>query len=378
MASSNNSKIISDVSPHTIKKFELIETYIKSWAHKLLLTDACSGIIFIDCMCNSGVYKDDKGETVIGTPIRIASALLDVARRYPSKQVHLYFNDNDSRKIVELKKHLPDDERNYRIITTEQDGNELLKWLGQQLAFTNQNHMHYFLLYDPYDASIDWEALTPFFRNWGEVLINHMISDSIRAIPQAKKEEAKKKYTGTYQVTDISELVPYGSDKSAYEKRVLEIINKLKGTENRQYYVAAFPFFNTRNALVYDLVHCTAHEKGFKLFKSTAWKTFGGKSSAKTTHTHDVEGQLTFGFISENQPTVAVDEYCYTLENAAQYLQDHFHGQADVAKQDVWKYLDQHPVFTSEGFAQKICDILKNTYGAKISRSTISFSDRRG
>ena len=89
MANNNNSKIISDAHQHTVKKFELIETYIKSWAQKLMLTDSCSGIIFIDCMCNSGVYKDDDKNEVYGTPIRVANALLDVARIYPLKQVHL-------------------------------------------------------------------------------------------------------------------------------------------------------------------------------------------------------------------------------------------------------------------------------------------------
>ena len=42
--------IISKASPHTIKKFELIEEYIKSWAQKLLLTESCNGLIFIDCI----------------------------------------------------------------------------------------------------------------------------------------------------------------------------------------------------------------------------------------------------------------------------------------------------------------------------------------
>ena len=99
MASNNNSKIISDAHPHTIKKFELIETYIKSWAQKLMLNDSCSGIVFIDCMCNSGVYRDDDGKEVFGTPIRVANALLDVARTYTDKQVHLFFNDYDAKKI---------------------------------------------------------------------------------------------------------------------------------------------------------------------------------------------------------------------------------------------------------------------------------------
>lgn len=99
MSSSNNDKIISDAHPHTIKKFELIETYIKSWAQKLMLLDSCSGIIFIDCMCNSGVYKSDEGEIVYGTPIRVANALLDVARTYPHKQVQLYLTIIIKRKL---------------------------------------------------------------------------------------------------------------------------------------------------------------------------------------------------------------------------------------------------------------------------------------
>lgn len=276
MSSSNNTKVISKASPHTIKKFELIETYIKSWAQILMLNSSSTGIIFIDCMCNSGVYRDDNGNIVYGTPIRVANALVDVSRTYVDKQVHLYFNDYNEKKIEELKKHLPQDERNFKIVTTIRDGNKLLKWIGPQL--NRNSHMHFFLLYDPYDASIDWEALLPFFRHWGEVLINHMISDTVRAVQRVKREEKKKKYEGTYQVDDIADLIPYGSDKAAYEKRLLKIIDSMKGSSKRQYYVAAFPFFNIKNALVYDLIHCTSHGAGFKLFKKTAWKTLDRKS----------------------------------------------------------------------------------------------------
>lgn len=374
MAKDNSSKTNNIAHPHTIKKFELIENYIKSWAQILMLNNSCSGIIFIDCMCNSGVYKDDDGKTVYGTPIRVANTLLDVARTYPNKQVHVFFNDIDSRRIAVLKEHLPQDERNYKIVTTTRDGNELLKWIGPQL--NQNNHMHFFLLYDPYDASIDWSALLPFFRNWGEVLINHMISDSVRAISQVKKEDKKKKYTDTYQVEDISELIPYGSDKTAYEKRLYEIISKMKGSDSRIYYVAAFPFFNTRNSLVYDLVHCTSHEKGFRLFKSTAWKTFGDKSSTKNKHR--IEGQLMFDFAGSGVIKHDEDEYCYDLNSIASYIQEHFRGRKDVSLDEVWRILDKHPVFPSDGYRKDIKDILKNEYGAKVSQKTITFSEGRG
>ena len=162
MASSNNKEIISKASPHTIKKFELIEEYIKSWAQKLMLNQYCNGIIFIDCMCNSGLYHDENGVLVEGTPIRVAKALRDVAGQYPHKQVFLYFNDIDHDKTDLLQTKLPSAKGNYHVVVTHEDGNALLKEISSKLDL--HNNLHYFLLYDPYDASIDWEALFPFLE----------------------------------------------------------------------------------------------------------------------------------------------------------------------------------------------------------------------
>ncbi|MGN6713172.1 three-Cys-motif partner protein TcmP [Anaerocolumna jejuensis] len=377
MSSSNNEKVISKASPHTVKKFDLIEEYIKSWAQKLMLNEACNGLVFIDCMCSSGMYTDAEGKFVKGTPVRVAEALLDVARTYTQKQVFLYLNDNSKDKIKELKKHLPSDERNFRIVTSVGDGNELLKTIGLQLNQTN--HLHFFLLYDPYDASIDWEALLPFFKNWGEVLINHMISDSIRAISQVKNDSAKKKYEGTYLVDDVKKLIPFGSNKAAYEQRLREIIEFLKGYSERKYYIAAFPFFNTKNSLVYDLVHCTSHEAGFKLFKTTAWKTFGDKSSLKNRHGE--EGQLMFDFTGESACKPVVDDYCYDVYSIVSYVQDNFCGKKDVPLEDIWSLLDEHPVFPSDGYRSQIKSVLKQDFGAQMLRQKtekINFSDKRG
>ena len=257
--------VISKASPHTIKKFELIEEYIKSWAQKLMLNNSCNGLIFIDCMCNSGIYTDDAGEIVKGTAVRVSEALLEVARTYTDKTVYIYLNDKDAKRVDELEKHLPQNERNFQIVTSRLDAHELLKTIGPQLCQTG--HLHYFLLYDPYDASIDWEALLPFFRNWGEVMINHMVSDPVRAITRAKRKTTKEKYENTY-LEDFEKLVPFGSNKTAYEARVEEIISSLHGT--RKYYVAAFPFYNVHNSHMYNLIHCTSHKEGFKLYKKSA------------------------------------------------------------------------------------------------------------
>lgn len=356
--SSRKKSVISKASPHTIKKFELIEEYIKSWAQKLLLTESCNGLIFIDCMCNSGVYTDNTGQLVKGTAVRVSEALREAARTYTQKNIHIYLNDKDKARVDELKKHLPQDERNFKIVTSCSDAHELLRTIGPQLYGTG--HLHYFLLYDPYDATIDWEALLPFFRNWGEVMINHMVSDPVRAISSAKKKTTKVKYENTY-LEDFEKLVPYGSDKTAYEARVEEIINSLKGA--RRYYVSAFPFYNTQNSLVYNLIHCTSNKEGFKLYKRSAWKVFGAQSSTK----HSVENrQLSFNFLGEIAEEE--DESCLHVIDIAKYLQRSFRWRKQVPLDEMWELLDNHPIFPSEGFRNEVKGNLTGFFDAKIEQ----------
>lgn len=335
-------QVISKASPHTVKKFELIEKYIKSWAQKLMLNKYCDTLVYIDCMCNSGVYKNVNDEIIKGTPVRVAEALLDVARKYPQKFVEIYLNDIKEERVNELKKHLPDNERNFKIITLAQDANDFLNTIGPQ--FYQKKSSHYFLLYDPYDASINWEVLIPFFRNWGEVLINHMVSDPIRAIKCAKKKAAKEKYETTY-LAEFEKLVPFGSDKQAYEKRIKDIIEVMKGPRNC--YVSAFPFYNRQNTQIYSLVHCTGNIEGFKLYKACAWKVFGGRSSIKNTHSATELLAFNFSYDTNEILVPETDKSCFTVHDIAQYLQEYFSGRKQVNLDEIWNLLDNHPIFPS-------------------------------
>lgn len=359
MASSNNNETISRASLHTQKKFELIEKYIMPWAQKLMNNASCKGLVFIDCMCNSGLYHDENGETIEGTPLRVARILRDIAGQYPFKQVYLYFNDRDAAKTALLSEKVPKETANFHIEITCKDASELLKTIGPKL---DQPNLHYFLLYDPYDASIDWEALLPFFRYWGEVMINHMVSDPVRAISQVKKESTMQKYEGTYRVSDFEQLVPFGSDKAAYEKRVLQIINALKG--QRRYYVAAYPFYNTQNSQMYSLIHCTSNPVGFELYKKTAWQTFGDHSSNKNTHGN--ENQLMLDFDGSGTITTMTDESCFNVRDIAKYIQYRFKGKRDVLLEEVYRSLESHPIFPADGYRSQIKDYLKSDFGAKI------------
>ncbi len=205
MASSKRNDLVSVAPPHSIKKFELISEYVKAWIQILMLNQKCRGIVYIDCMSNSGVYKNDEGEEIEGTPLLVSEIIADAMITYTNKQAYLYFNDLDSKKIDLLKTRIPKQTNNFHIYTEAMDANVLLRKIGTQFA-TAFSDMHFLLVYDPYDAHIEWDAMMPFLKNWGEIIINHMVSDPIRGAKTAKKQKVIEKYEETYQTT-IDELI---------------------------------------------------------------------------------------------------------------------------------------------------------------------------
>lgn len=196
-----------------------------------------------------------------------------------------------------------------------------------------------------------------------------MVSDSIRAIKMVKSSEAVQKYEMTYQ-SSIDELIPYGSDKEAYEKRIQEIIKNL--SKRTQYYVSSFPLFNKNNSLLYDLIHCTSNKEGFKLFKKCAWKTFEGKSSNKNLHGNDQLIVLNFDDLGEST-RIFIDSYCYNILNIVDYLYQNFKGQKNVMLKELWECLDNHPIFPTDGFKKMIKNELVARYNVNIHKSTIDF-----
>lgn len=148
----------------------------------------------------------------------------------------------------------------------------------------------------------------------------------------------------------------------------------LRRDRRKDYYIAAAPFFNKKNAIAYNLIHCTSNIAGFRLYKKSAWQTFGGKSSTKDTH--GVENQLVLDLNGGCNPTTKTDDDCYYTKDIAKYLQAIFDGQQDVALVTVWEALDRHPIFPYDCYRKEIKDELKQHYGAKIQKSSICFSSR--
>lgn len=241
-------KIVQKVSLHTIKKIQMIASYVEGWSQKLVNYIECKELVFIDCMSNSGEYYFSNNK-IKGTPVRVAEVLNEVATNHSDKMIRLIFNDYNKEKIEHLRNLLPTDMQNFKIETYSLDANVLLKNIGRNLI--KNNNCHILLIYDPYDASIDWDAIEPFLNCWGEIIINHMVSDSIRGVKESKSEKARNKYEKTYQKS-IEQLILSGNSRQAYEQRIKEIILQLN--HNKKCYIASFPFFNSKNALLYNLI----------------------------------------------------------------------------------------------------------------------------
>ena len=375
MTKKSDVEIITEAKPHTIKKFELIERYVDEWARKILGfegvngRDGSKGVIYIDCMSNSGVYKDIEGKLVGGTALRVAKKLNDIIPNYPGKHAILIFNDLVPEKIQFLKEEIDRSNlANIEVYFKNEDCNALLRGLNLE-GFKKQYNT--LLLYDPYNAFIDWDAVTPYLNRWGEVIINHMVSDTSRGASQAKNPAVIARYTETYQ-NDIQTIIEMGKNKKELNDVVISIINDRFMHPSSQKYIASFPFFTRSNGLLYNLIHCCSNIEGIKLFKKVAWKTFGDKSSLKNTHGNELQTHIDlFGTgIAESE----TDEDCYFVEDIAKYIYKNYGSKGSVSLSEIYEDLDKHPIFPSDGYKLDIKDALRQIYCVEFHRDgTVTF-----
>lgn len=85
-SSMSNNDVITLAHAHSILKFNQIEMYIGEWAHKLLNYSDCQYLVYIDCMCNSGIYKTSNEEIIKGSALRVANILSMDAKKYENKR----------------------------------------------------------------------------------------------------------------------------------------------------------------------------------------------------------------------------------------------------------------------------------------------------
>ena len=358
-----NNKVLDTVGNHTINKFKLITTYTRDWAYKLLNYSECDGIIFIDCMCNSGKYiNKDTGELIDGTAILVAIELLHAAKKYPNKTVQLFFNDYNEDRIYFLRNQLSaivlNAPKNYKIHLSSLDSSFFLK------RFTNNGikNSNTLLIYDPYNVNIDWKALDLFINTWGEVIINHMVSDIIRNRSQILKKDVIERYENSY-LTEFDNLV--NIPKGEFQVKIETIIKRIS---KKNAFISTVPFYIKTNIQIYNLIHISHSSKGFILFKKIAWKLGGGQSAIKE------KGKVANLKLLLDEEDNFDCENNYTMEDMMNHVIMVFADKGNVHINEIYEYLDNHPIFVADGFKKDIKIYLKKVYDCRIINDVVIFN----
>lgn len=270
----NNDKYLDEAKLHTQYKIKYIKNYVKRW---LNVAVNCSqrNIVFIDSMCNAGVYKDG----IKGTCIEVVELFIRYAKENNNKQFYIFLNDYDENRIKILNEILNsyDKPNNLKISVKNKEVVEYLNLLIDKNVFTGSC---FTLLYtDPYNFGITNLLFT--IKNfidkyYCELLFNFFSSDIRRNRNNISAQDKMSKIKN-----ELSSVITNINVVEDENKEILDkLINTYKNTKNIKYSFA-YRFNNTNNAELYYIVFFTPNRRGLELIKETIWEVFNGEESFK-------------------------------------------------------------------------------------------------
>lgn len=270
----NNDKHLDEAKLHTQYKIKYIKNYVKRW---LNVAVNCSqrNIVFIDSMCNAGVYKNG----IKGTCIEVVELFIRYAKENNNKQFYIFLNDYDENRIKILNEILNsyDKPNNLKISVKNKEVVEYLNLLIDKNVFTGSC---FTLLYtDPYNFGIT--NLLSTIRNfidkyYCELLFNFFSSDIRRNRNNISAQDKMSKIKN-----ELSSVITNINVVEDENKEILDkLINTYKNTKNIKYSFA-YRFNNTNNAELYYIIFFTPNRRGLELIKETIWEVFNGEESFK-------------------------------------------------------------------------------------------------
>lgn len=269
-----NEKYLDEAKLHTQYKIKYIKDYVRRWLN-VAVNYRQRNIVFIDSMCNAGIYKNG----IKGTCIEVIELFIEHAKENEAKQFYVFLNDYDKDKINVLKDlisnyNIPN---NLRINITDKDVVEYLSLLIEKNTFSSSC---FTLLYiDPYNFGIPnlLATIKKFIdKFYCELLFNYFSSDVTR---NKKNTSAKNKMSKIKN--ELSSVI---TDINIEDDENKEILNKLISTykhTNNIKYSFAYRFNNTNNAELYYIIFFTPNKRGLELIKESIWEVFNGEESFK-------------------------------------------------------------------------------------------------
>ena len=251
---------LNDIKAQTTYKINYVSSYIQKWILVHLNRPGIKEIIFVDCMCNAGIYKDGN----FATSMRVLQIFIDAAQHHKDKQFRLFLNDKDRDK-VEIIRMVADKllnanpNENVRVFFQNDDVNEYLN--DKTIFHRNFDKESAIVLYvDPYDfGTVNIDILSEFIKNtYCEVIFNFFISDYVRN----KIDSRIQACIGSVDIQNKEQLV------SLIQGRLR--VGKMK-------YSFSYSFKTSTNSELYQILFITPNIRGLELLKNTLWDTFDGR-----------------------------------------------------------------------------------------------------
>ncbi|MFS1026833.1 hypothetical protein ACFC9R_16285 [Enterococcus casseliflavus] len=341
----------------TTIKIDFIEEYAKAWYNKVLsykpkFGEPANGVVFIDCMSNSGVYQFNNS-TYPGTSQRIERIFTaQNGTRYSEKDFKIVVNDNCLKKIncqkctwEKLANKKPNVEKiDFHLDVENFLNGECLKILEE----AKRNNWYIILFYDPFNILINWDSLKPYLNYpKTDIILTHFWgNDTIRAIGQVTDDERKAKYEKAYGVPyDI--LTQEFASKTQHEKteylrkQLVSMINKVTPKKK---FIGYGPIFNSKNSVLYDIVSISTSQVSKILFKNTLYKRYKEDVSKDPRYQQldlfDTSNDIT-DYVEIRNSGTSEKDYFYSGKHYAKVIHSHFSGKY-ISKAEFDNFMKNH------------------------------------
>lgn len=275
--------ILTKKKEQTHYKIEYVRKYVEKWIHVASNMKDTDNIVFIDCMCNAGVYYDGD----LTTSMEVLKIFLDNAKKYPNKKFLLLLNDKyessieNTKKIISYIVNNPDYKNinNVKYDATYLDVNVYLEMilLNNKYKMLSYKNTMKILYVDPYDiGTVKVKNVKLFVEKiYSELIYN--ISTFDYKLNSSQDKGRIKKALGTL----------YDSSKN-----LVENISNVFLSGTKLQYKFSYSFKNVKNSEVYQIIFLTPHIRGLELLKDTVWGVFGAESYY-STYNENVKSQNT-------------------------------------------------------------------------------------
>lgn len=258
-----NDNLLDSKKEQTGRKVELIKTYVELYLLVQLNRQEIKNIIFIDSMCNAGMYDDGD----FCSSIEVLLLFIKKAQNDTIHEFHLVVNDKDLNRIKSTEwlfykvKSLLGDSNNVKFHKFNKDVNEFLNCFDSEknLGIQKYEKNSMILFVDPYNYnSVKFESIEFFLsRYYCELFYNFFSSDYTRN---------KSKYICNGEV--------FGFPSSLTPDELAEEMRKRLKTNTKIKYCFSYNFKTMKQVDLYQIIFATPNAKGLEKLKEAIIKVF--------------------------------------------------------------------------------------------------------